>query len=52
MKLSRGYPKERKGTSKYSLDKIYFIKFKSSVNRVNSNEIISAMEVRAGKRCV
>ena len=34
------------------LDKLYFIKFKTSVHKVNSNMIISAMEARAGKRCV
>ena len=30
----------------------YFIKLKISVNRVNSNAIISAVEAHAGKRCV
>ena len=34
------------------LDKYYFIKIKTSVNRVDSNVIVSAMEARAGHRLV
>ena len=34
------------------LDKSYFIKIKTSVNRVNSNAIISAIEARARQRRV
>ena len=34
----------------YKLDTTYFIKYKISVNRVNSNTIISALEARSGKR--
>ena len=34
------------------LDKSYFIKIKTSVNRVDSNVIVSAMEARAVQRCV
>ena len=35
-----------------NIDKSYFIKNKISVNRVNSNVMVSAMEVRARLHCV
>ena len=34
------------------VDKSYVIKIKTSVNRVDSNAIVSAMEVRARQTCV
>ena len=42
----------RRGYNIYKLDNLYFIKSKTSVNIVNSNAIISAVEACAGQGLV
>ena len=46
------YNPSEKAANINNLEKSYFIKIKISVNRVNSNAIVSAMEARARERHV